>query len=373
MDITQRISRWNARMNGLPRKAALVAATLAGAALGVRALRYVWPFAAAFLFSRILEPFVRFASKGFVRLRIPKRMSRVLAVLAGMLLLFGFAGALATALAGWLIQELSGFLKTLPQLFDWVNRYALPALLGVYRQWRAVLPGYVPALLENAVSSIGQNALRWAASLSGWLTSGAWSTAASIPAVLLSIVLTVMGTYYMTADRERIAAFFQRTFPQTAVQRGRLIRENLGRAVVGQLRSQLVVSLAVMFFLMLTLGFAGISYGVIIGMLIGVADALPVFGAGVFLLPWSAVSFLTGQTGMGVTLACLYLGALLIRQVLEPRLMGRHLGLYPLSTMIAIYTGYRVLGAVGLLAGPVLLYAARAVLEADQAVRADRP
>ena len=87
-------------MNGLPRKAALVAATLAGAALGVRALRYVWPFAAAFLFSRILEPFVRFASKGFVRLRIPKRMSRVLAVLAGMLLLFGFAGALATALAG---------------------------------------------------------------------------------------------------------------------------------------------------------------------------------------------------------------------------------------------------------------------------------
>lgn len=373
MNLTQRISLWNDHMMGLPRKAALAALTILGAALGVLLLRWVWPFALAFLFSGITEPFVRFAAKGFSRMGLSQRKSRVLAAVLGMILLFGLAGAAFSALVGWLLRELTGFLRTLPQLFQWINDHALPALLGIYSRYRAVLPEYVPTLLENAFSSLGQNALRWAGTLSGWLTSGAWSTAASIPTVLLSVVLTVMGTYYMSADRKRIAAFFQNSFPHSVLQRGRLIRSKLWTALLGQLRSQLTVSAVVMFFLMIALGLSGIRYGVIIGMLIGISDALPLLGAGLFLLPWSLVSFLTGQTGMGITLACLYLGAILLRQILEPKLVGQSLGLHPLATMAAMFAGYRILGFAGLLAGPVLLNAVKAVLEADRAVTADRP
>lgn len=359
-------------MMGLPRKAALVVLTLLGAALGIALLRWVWPFALAFAFAGMTEPFVRFAAKGFSRLGLSGRKSRVLASVLGLILLFGLAGAAFSALLGWLFRELAGFLRTLPQLFEWVNGHALPALLGVYSRYRAVLPEYVPVFLENAFSSLGQNALRWAGTLSGWLTSGAWSTASSIPTALLSVVLTVMGTYYMSADRQRIAAFFQNSFPRSVLQRSRLIRANLWTALLGQLRSQVTVSLVVMFFLMIALGLSGIRYGVIIGMLIGAADALPLLGAGVFLIPWSLVSLLTGQTAIGITLACLYLGAILLRQILEPKLVGQHLGLHPLATMAAMFAGYRTLGFAGLLAGPVLLNAAKAVIEADRAVRAGR-
>ena len=372
MNLTQRILDWNDRMMGLPRKAALVALTLLAAALGIVLLRWVLPFALAFVFAGITEPFVRFASKGFSRLGLSNRKSRALAAALGLILLFGLAGAAFSVLLGWLFRELAGFLRTLPQLFEWVNAHALPALLGLYERYRAVLPAYVPALLENAFSSLGQNALRWAGALSGWLTSGAWSTAASIPTVLLSVVLTVMGTYYMSADRQRISAFFRNSFPHSVMQRSRLIRANLWMALLGQLRSQLTVSLVVMFFLMIALGLSGIRYGVIIGMLIGAADALPLLGAGVFLIPWSLVSFLTGQTAMGVTLACLYLGAILLRQILEPKLLGRNLGLHPLATMAAMFAGYRILGFAGLLGGPILLNAAKAVINADRTVRADR-
>jgi len=372
LDFIQRIAQWNKRMNNLPRRLLLVVATLFVSVLGLLVLPYVWPFAAAFLFSRILEPFVHMASKGFSRCRPPSHRSRCIATVLGMLLLFGLAGALVTALISWLFQELSGFLKTLPQLFQWMNDHALPAVRNLYSRYRALLPTYIPELIENAFSSLGQNALSWAGSLSAWLTSGAWSTAASIPHVLLSIVLTLMGTYYITADRSRIAAFFQRTFPRPLMQRSRIIRTNLLLALLGQVRSQLMVSLVVMFFLMVTLGFTNVRYGVIIGMLIGIADALPVLGAGVFLIPWSLMSFLTGHNGMGITLACLYAGAILIRQILEPRLVGKHLGLYPLATMIAMYAGYRLMGFLGLLAGPILLNAAKAVLEADLSVTQDQ-
>lgn len=339
--------------------------TFSLAALCVMALRYVWPFAAAFLLSRILEPFVRFASKGSLRIRLSRR----LAALAGIVLLFGLVGAAFSALVRWLFVELSGFLRSLPQLFEWLQAQALPALTGLYGRWRAVLPDDVPRLLESAVSQLGQSALRWAAALSGWLTSGAWSTAASIPHVLLSTVLLISATYYFTADRDRIAAFLRRSFPTSLAQRGRLIRASLIKALLGQLRSQLTVSVVVMFFLMVMLGVAGIRYGVIIGMMIGIADALPVLGAGVFLIPWALVSLLTGQTGTGILLGALYAGALIIRQILEPRLVGRSLGLYPLATMAAMYAGYRLMGFIGLLGGPILLTLAKAVLDADAASR----
>ena len=363
--LSHRFRAWNDRMNGLPRKAALVAVTFGAAALLLWMLPYLWPFAAAFLFSGILEPFVRFASKGFSHLSAHRR--RALATVIGMVWLFGLAGVIVSALIARLWQELTGFVRNLPQLLQWANDQAVPALLSVYQRFSVLLPDGFEPMIENALLSLGQNAVKWAASVSAWVTSGAWSTAASIPHALLSLVLMMMGTYYLTADRARIAAFFHRTFPDEMMKRSRLIRASLLKALMGQLRSQLMISLVVMFFLMLTLGISGVRYGAAIGMLIGIADALPLLGAGAFLIPWSLISFLTGQNGMGITLACLYAGAIIIRQILEPRLVGRQLGLYPLATMISIYIGYRLLGFAGLLIGPVLLHLAKAVLDADEA------
>ncbi len=357
------LTQWNEHFNGLPRKLALVAVTFALAALSLWVLPYVWPFAVAFLLSKLLEPFVRTVSKGF--LFLPERRRRSLSIQLGMLLLFGLAGALLSAVISWLWREASGFVRSIPQLLEWFNTLVLPELLQLYHRFSILLPNELPAILENSLTALGQNALRIAASLSAWLTGGAWNTAASIPQVLLSLVLTVMTTYYLTADRSMISAFLRRTFPVSILKRSRLIRASLFRALMGQLRSQLTISLVVMFFLMISLGVSGVRYGVIIGLLIGAADALPLFGAGVFLIPWSLISFLTGQNGLGITLVCLYAGTIIIRQILEPKLVGRQLGLYPPVAMGAMYIGFRLMGLTGLIAGPVLLTLAKAVLDAD--------
>ena len=364
----QHLSAWNERLNGLPRKGALVAFTFGAAAAALWILPFLWPFAAAYLLSRILEPFVRTAAKGFSRFSgLAPRRRRVLATAAGMLLLFGLTGALASVLVRWLWQEASGFLRTLPQLMEWFNHRALPTLLSLYERFSVLLPSQLREMIAGSLISLGQSAVKWAASLSGWLTSGAWSTAASIPHALLSVVLTITGTYYMTADRDRIAAFFQRLFPSGITKRSRLVRAHVWKALAGQLRSQAMISLVVMFFLVIALGISGVRYGAVIGLLIGAADALPLLGAGFFLIPWCLASFLGGQTGLGITLACLYAGAIIIRQILEPKLVGQSLGLHPLATMAAMFAGYRILGFAGLLAGPVPLTLARAVLDADAA------
>ena len=147
------------------------------------------------------------------------------------------------------------------------------------------------------------------------------------------------------------------------MKRGKLVSARLWKAVLLQVRSQLMVSLAVTLFLMIALAAFRVRYGLLIGLGIGVADALPVLGAGLFLIPWSIAAF---DAGTGVLAACLYVGTVVIRQVLEPRIVGHNLGLYPLATMAAMYAGYRLLGFLGLLAGPVLLNVIVVVLEADE-------
>lgn len=106
-------------------------------------------------------------------------------------------------------------------------------------------------------------------------------------------------------------------------------------------------------------------YGLIAGLCIGLMDALPVLGAGIFLVPWSLLSFIGGNTGTGILMAAAYVGTVVIRQVLEPRIVGRNLGLYPLVTMMAMYAGFRLFGVLGLIGGPVMMGVLRAVLKEE--------
>ena len=82
-------------------------------------------------------------------------------------------------------------------------------------------------------------------------------------------------------------------------------------------------------------------------------DALPVFGTGTILIPWALALFLQGETKTGIGLVILYGAAALSRQALEPRLVGKQVGLNPVLTLLALYTGYRLLGVGGMIVFPI--------------------
>lgn len=357
-------------MDGLPERCLIVALTLLGCAAALLLLPYFWPFAVAWLLSAVLEPPVSALATRLKRVRLVRwRPGRAAATILCMLLLFGVAGWALSALVTQISRQLIAFARGLPQLISELTQTALPRLRSLYAGYIGLQPDYVGRVIESLVGSLGDALLKWAGALSAAVTSGAWSTAASIPNALLSVVLTVMGTYYMTADRARIRAFFCRALPRSLMGRGRNVRRRLFGALKAQLVSQLCVSAIVTAFLTLLLSVFGVRYGLLAGLIIGLADALPVIGAGLFLIPWSALGFLTGDTPLGVLMACAYLGTVVIRQIAEPRIVGRNLGLYPLATMAAMYAGYKLMGFTGLLAGPVLLTLVKAVLDAEEELK----
>ena len=104
-----------------------------------------------------------------------------------------------------------------------------------------------------------------------------------------------------------------------------------------------------------TLGFLmiGNEYACILGIGVGFLDALPLFGAGVVLIPWGIWKFLEKQWFVGGLLMGIYVLCYFIRQVLEARIMGDQAGLSPVETLIAMYVGLQLFGLSGFILGPI--------------------
>ena len=360
-----KLNKWNAHMNNLPRMGLLVAATLFCTWLFVIIVPYTWPFMLAFLLSLLLVPPVRFCMNHMKRIKLPRGLITLLA----MILLFGILGTGIVLLMSRMIRELIQLLQNTPVFMSWLSDTALPYIRDLYQGYSNILPATAMTYVDNAISTISNNAISFAGSLSASITGGALKTATSLPTILLSIVLTIMGTYYMTSDKDRITAFFQRTFPEHIRKHSGIIRRNLVHSLFGQIKSQLLVSTIIMGFLMLAFVIFRVRYGLFLGFFIGLADALPVIGAGLFLIPWAVYELIMGHYVMAVFFGGAYICVIIIRQIAEPRIVGRNLGLYPLATMIAMYAGFRMLGFLGLIAGPILLNLLRVVLAADAAAR----
>lgn len=353
-----RLRAWNHRWQDLPRKGLMVALTCAAAWGAWRAAPLGWPFLIGWAVARLVEPAVALLTRPVGRFRLP----RAVASAALTLTVYGLV-----ALAGWAIiarvaAEVAEVARAAPELI----RPALGRATELVTEALGASES-LAGLLNSLLAEAGKLAATAATRLSTYLASGAVTTAASVPGGLLAVVLTVMGTFYFSCDRARIAGFIRRTLPEGPRMRlahlGRGMKHALGR----QVRAQMLVSLAIAGVVLAGLAVMRKPHAALLALVIGLGDALPVVGAGLFLIPWSAAGFLTGDAATGVGMAVLYVLTVATRQVLEPRIVGRSLGLYPLATMMSMYAGYRLMGFAGLLAGPVLLSLCRLVLRGEEA------
>ena len=98
-----------------------------------------------------------------------------------------------------------------------------------------------------------------------------------------------------------------------------------------------------------------VKYQLLISLAIGFVDALPILGSGSVMVPWAIISALNGDLRLGVSILILWIIMSLVRQFLEPKIVSGKIGIHPIFTLIAMYTGFKFLGVIGLLVGPIIL------------------
>ncbi|NLD50812.1 MAG: sporulation integral membrane protein YtvI [Clostridiaceae bacterium] len=301
------------------------------------------PFIIAIILSSINEPIIVFLLKKF---RIPRSTAAVISLIITVCV----AALVITLIVMKVYYELIKLKGSLPQYIEAVSTL----LTGYYD--RASLFYY--NLPENISSAFGSNLVKILPKVEGvisGLASSILESLTSIPKLALFITVTLLSSYFISSDRHTIINFLYRQFPKRYKKNISGIKSDTVSAILGYIKAQLI--LVSITFVEATLGFMiiGADYAVLMGFLTAMSDAVPVLGTNMIFLPWILWSLITGNFNMALGLTVVYILGIIIRQILEPRLVAYQTGLHPLAALIFMYTGFLIFGFSGLFIGPILL------------------
>lgn len=308
-------------------------------------LPLLWPFVIGLAVSLLTQKPVALLH---ARTRLPRWLVSGLCVLV----LFAAVGTGIFFLCRLLCREAMGFARELPQLAA-----QLAPLLARLKARLLSLAQHLPDGLGTGLRAGVESFFSSGALLGSQLYRGAFSWTSGLlsklPDVVLFAMTAILSSFMLSAELPSIRAWLRRTLSGKLRTRLLSLCTPVRAALGGWLRAQL--KLMGLTFLLLTVGLLllRVQYPLLMALVTTLVDALPVFGTGTVLIPWALVMFLRGQTRTGVGLVVLYGAAALSRQALEPRLVGRQVGLAPVLTLLALYTGYRLLGVGGMLLFPL--------------------
>lgn len=332
-------------------KAVTVLATLALVVLVFKvAFAYMLPFVIALLMASAMEPLVR----RLVKARIP----RGAAVGVAMFVYFGLLFAAGFFAVNRLVAEIIDLSRNIPDFAATFTKL-LNSLVAWSEKMYLKLPkeavGPIKDSLQTLAGHLTQLLTSLAGAVVGWLTM--------LPELLMFAMFTIIATYFASRDRHVFSAFL--TTQMSAATHAKLVslKNSLGRSLAGFVKSQLILMALTFSECFIGMTLIGIPYALVISLFIAVVDILPVLGTGTVLIPWGAISLILGKTSTGVSLLVLYLVIMVVRYVVEPKIVGIQLGLHPLVALMAMFVGLKTMGVAGLLLGPAVVVTVHALLQ----------
>ncbi len=306
----------------------------------------VWllPFVIGFACALLLQKPVAFLQQ---KTRLPRGFWAVVLVVLLLGLLFGGVGYLAYRLYNELLAVVGNMADELPAL-----QQALGEWNARLSGWLNDLPPRVSEALESAPAKLAETGVAF---LSGLLTDAAKAVLVNTPSMLLTTLISIIACCFMTIDYNRITGFVLRQFApanqQLLLKSKRMFTENILKMLRGYL---LIMGIT---FLELFVGFLliGIPYTGALALIVAVVDILPVLGTGTVLIPWGVISLAMGNTARGLELLLLYVVIAVLRNILEPKIIGTQMGLSPIVTLVAMYVGLRLFGFMGLWGLPLVV------------------
>jgi sporulation integral membrane protein YtvI len=315
------------------------------------------PFAAAYVLALAMEPAVRFLCRRGIAREAASGMG-TLALLAALIALAYFALRGGAGLVSRAAELLPGALGLLAETAEALRT----ALTGRFGELPVELSAWVDASYASLTSYLAELPAELSARLLSYLT-GAASRA---PGALLFAISCGIGVYFISASLPDIQTFLDTRLPERWQARRLRLRREFKNTLWRYLRAQLILAALVFALLLLGLWLLRVKGAWLIALVTALVDALPVFGSGAILLPWAVAAILTGDAPLGLGLLILWGAATLLRNCVQPKLLGDQLGLHPLLALAALYVGWYLGGVWGMVLLPILaLLAQRFIAQPD--------
>ena len=309
---------------------------------------FLFPFVLAFIFSMITQPIARFINK---KTHLSAKVSTIISIVAFFLVLFGLMSVVSIKF----IEEIYNLSKNLRGSSAQFNELWNKSLDQGF-----VYIDYLPKEFITQIQSYTGEFINFAARSATTFVNQTIRFITSIPTLIVYTSITILSTLFMSLDKNDIVKFLEHQFPISWLNKIYNIKRDILSVFGSYLRAQLILVTICFFELLIALNlflFLGLNvkYPLIFSIVISLIDALPILGAGAILIPWSIFSFITGDIKLGFAIFILYVIVLAVRQLLEPKLISQKIGVHPLVTLVSMYSGFKLLGIVGFLIGPIVM------------------
>ena len=331
-----------------------IALVIIGVYIGAKMAVFYMPFLVAFVISLMIEPGIKYLMK---KTKISRRMSSII--------IFVLVFSIIIGSVTWgivsLISESTTLLQTLNLYID--KAYTqIQETIGKISISRASISNDVTNLMQDASKEVLFKISTW---ITRFLTK-LMSVITSIPTIAIYVVITILSVYFVCTDRIYILDFMEHHMPRKWVQKiGVHIRE-ITIKLGGYLKAEailILVSFVISLVGLYIFKFVGmnVKYPLLIALGIGFVDALPILGSGSVMAPWAIIEALNGDIQLGISILVLWIIMSIVRQFLEPKIVSGKIGIHPIFTLIAMYTGFKVIGVMGMLVGPIVLIILKSV------------
>ncbi|MDE3839883.1 sporulation integral membrane protein YtvI [Bacillus methanolicus] len=314
-----------------------------------------YPFLIALALAFLINPLVGFFEK-------KARMPRALAVLIVLILIFAVFAGLITLLVAEIVSGTEYLAKVVPTHLDtvinYIEQFFAAQIIPLYNQLSSMFKnldaGQQDTILMNienvgkkfgtTVGAFIQNFFEKIPNILSWFPNAA-----------TVFIFSLLATFFISKDWHRLTALAGRLLPKRAKSSGKTVFADLNKALFGFIKAQATLVSITTVIILIGLLILRVDYAITIALIAGIVDIIPYLGTGAIFVPWIIYEAIAGEMSLAIGLGVLYIVVIVQRQIMEPKILSSSIGLDPLATLIALFVGFKLLGFLGLIAGPVTL------------------
>ena len=322
---------------------------------------FLAPFVLAILFSIIVTRISKFLQSKF---KINKKVSIGISLFLLFTLLFGMIGFVITKLVLEIYSLSINISSYSQEIRVWIN-----SILDFMNRGTIILDKIPEQILAQLKNSSTQFVSMGTAKISVLLNNILYFIT-SLPNVIIFLFVTVIATIFMSMDKQNIIIFVEKQLPPSWLNKIYTLKNDLLSVVGGYLKAQ--ATLISICFCELLIGlnlfhFMGLNvqYPLTFAVVICFVDALPILGAGAFMIPWIIITLISKDFHLVIALLILYIIITAVRQLLEPKLYSKNIGVHPLITLLSMYTGLKLAGFIGIIMGPAVVIILKNIFEQE--------
>jgi len=317
--------------------------------------KVIYPFLIGLIIAFLINPLVDIFEK-------KARMPRALAAFIALIIIFALFAGLITLLIAEIVSGANYLSTVVPEhldtLIEYIEKYFTAQILPIYDQLSSIFKKLdsgqqdtIISNIQNVGTRIGTTVGNFIQNLFGIIPNIiAW-----LPNAATVLIFSLLATFFICKDWYRLSRLGGRLLPEKAKKSSRSVFIDLKKALFGFIKAQLTLISITTVIILIGLLILRVDYAITIALVTGIVDIIPYLGTGVVFVPWIIYVAIGGNMGLAIGLGVLYIIVLVQRQIMEPKILSSNIGLDPLATLIALFVGFKLIGLLGLIAGPVTL------------------